>query len=376
MARESYDPGEVLAALARYPPLPVSHGRIAVVGGFVRDVWLRREPRELDVVVEGDAGLVARSLGGEVVVHEPFGTATATGEGWRVDVAMARRERYRAPGALPQVEPASIEEDLARRDFTVNAIAVTLDGRQLAADRALEDLRSATLRVLHERSFSDDPTRLLRLARYAQRLGFAVEPHTAELAGQASLEGLSAARLGGEVRLALAEEDPLGVLARVADRLPIAIDAALVQRALALAPAGSDNAMLMLGLLTREPGWLARLELTAREHSLALACHRARPPAELTPSRLWRAWHGAAVEVVAAAGARGGEQAAREWLDELRHVRLEIGGEDLLAAGLEEGPAVGRALERALEAKLDGELSGGHDAELAYALEVAGRCSS
>jgi tRNA nucleotidyltransferase (CCA-adding enzyme) len=372
MAGDSFDPGEVLAALNGYPRLPASQGRLAVVGGFVRDIWLRREPRELDVVVEGDAGEVARSLGGDVVVHEPFGTATATGDGWRVDVAMARRERYAAPGALPQVEPASIEEDLARRDFTVNAIAVTLDGRPLAAERALDDLRSGTLRVLHERSFSDDPTRLLRLARYAQRLGFTVEPQTAELARRASLEGLSAARLGGEVRLALAEEDPLGVLARLAEKLPIAIDRALVQRALALAPPDSDTAMLLLGLLTSEPDWLGGLELTAREHALALACHQARPPAEVTPSGLWRAWHDSAAEVVAAAGARGGEQAARQWLAELRHVKLEISGDDLIAAGLVEGPAVGRALGRALEAKLDGELSGGRDAELAYALAAAG----
>jgi tRNA nucleotidyltransferase (CCA-adding enzyme) len=373
MGQGVFDPGAVLAALAGYPPLPLGDTRIAVVGGFVRDVWLGREPRELDLVVEGDAAEVARSLGGEVVVHEPFGTATATGAGWRVDLAMARRERYLAPGALPEVEPASVEEDLARRDFTVNAIAVTIsDGDLLSAAHALEDLRSGALRVLHERSFIDDPTRLLRLARYAQRLGFAVEPRTAQLAGEAPIATLSGGRLGGELRLVLAEPDPLAVLARLTDKLPIEIDRPLVQRALALAPPESDRAMLLLGTLTTEEAWLGGLELTAREHEVALACRHAQVPADTTPSALWRAWRATPVEAVAVAGAQGAANAAARWIEELRHVRLEIGGDDLIAAGLAEGSELGRRLERTLAAKLDGALAGGREGELAYALGEAG----
>src|SRR5579863_8091824 len=130
------DPRAVLAALARYPPLPAADGRVAAVGGFVRDVWLGREPRELDVVIEGDAVAFARALGGELVVHEPFGTASASGPGWRVDVAAARSERYPAPGVLPLVERSSLEEDLPRRDFTANAIAVTVEGQVIASPRA------------------------------------------------------------------------------------------------------------------------------------------------------------------------------------------------------------------------------------------------
>lgn len=371
MGAGTFDPGAVLAALARYPRLPSASARIAVVGGFVRDIWLGREPRELDLVVEGDAVAVARSLGGEIVVHEPFGTATASGSGWRVDLAMARRERYPAPGALPEVEPASIEEDLARRDFTVNAIAVTLNGGELlAVDGALADLAGESLRVLHERSFVDDPTRLLRLARYAERLGFAVEPWTAGLADEASLGTLSGGRLGGELRLALAENDPVAVLARVAGKLPLAIDRRLAQAALALAPPESDRAMLLLGLLSVEDAWLAELELTAREHAVALACRRAGAAANAPPSALWRAWHGVPIEAVAVSGARGDAGAARRWIEELRHVALEIGGDELIAAGIAEGPQIGLRLERTLAAKLDGELSGGRAAELAYALQT------
>ena len=127
---------------------------------------------------------------------------------------MARRERYPAPGALPEVEPASLAEDLGRRDFTVNALAVTLgDGELIAVPGALEDLAAGTLRVLHDASFIDDPTRLIRLARYAERLSFAVDPHTAALARAAGFATLSGGRLGGELRLALAEPDPVAVLA-------------------------------------------------------------------------------------------------------------------------------------------------------------------
>jgi tRNA nucleotidyltransferase (CCA-adding enzyme) len=285
---------------------------------------------------------------------------------------MARRERYASPGALPEVEPASIEEDLARRDFTVNAIAVTLQsGELLAARGALEDLAAGTLRVLHERSFTDDPTRLLRLARYAERLGFAVEPWTADLAQRTSFETLSGARLGGELRLALAESDPVAVLARLSDKLPLAIDRALAESALALAPADSDRAMLLLGLLSSQERWLSDLELTAHEHAVALACLRAGVPADLTPSALWRAWHDTPVEAVAAAGARGAPEAARRWIEELRNVRLQVGGDELLAAGIPQGPQIGRRLQRTLDAKLDGELTGGPEEELAHALAEA-----
>jgi tRNA nucleotidyltransferase (CCA-adding enzyme) len=371
MGDGAFDPHAVLAALVRYPPLDLAGARAAVVGGFVRDIWLGSAPRELDLVVEGDAAELAAMLGGEVTAHEAFGTATATGPGWRVDLAMARRERYPAPGALPVVEPASIEEDLRRRDFTVNAIAVTLAGGELlAADRALEDLAARRLRVLHERSFIDDPTRVLRLARYAQRLGFEVEPLTARLGQQASLQTVSGARIGAELRLILAEADPLAVLERVSDKLPVAVDRRLVEGALGLAPADSDQAMLVLGAVVTDTAWLDGLELTARERDLALACSATHVPADRTASGLWRAWHAVPVEAVAVAGAREDAHAAWWWIETLRHVRLEIGGDDLLAAGLSEGPQIGRRLERTLAAKLDGALADGRERELRYALEL------
>src|SRR3954470_4663156 len=184
---------------------------VHAVGGAVRDALLDRVPRELDLVVEGDAEAVARRaaarVGGTVVVHGRFGTATVTSGGYPFDLAGARRERYARPGALPDVTlGATLAEDLERRDFTVNAIAARLgDGALTALPGARADLEAGLLRVLHERSFVDDPTRLLRLARYAARLGFVAEPRTDGLAAAAVAAGavatVSGERLGNELRL-------------------------------------------------------------------------------------------------------------------------------------------------------------------------------
>jgi tRNA nucleotidyltransferase (CCA-adding enzyme) len=258
-----------------------------------------------------------------------------------------------------------IEDDLRRRDFTANAIAVTLDGELLAAEHALEDLDARVLRVLHEQSFSDDPTRLIRLARYAQRLGFAVDQRTGELAAGASFETLSAARLGAELRLALAEAEPLAVLERLRAALPFSLNVSLASAALALAPPEADRAMLILGTTH---GDLERIELGARERDIVLACAAAAVPADTRPSSLWQAWRRTPVEAVAVAGARGDAAAARSWIERLRHIRLEIDGNDLIAAGLAQGEELGRRLERTLEAKLDGALDGGREVELAFAL--------
>src|SRR4051794_15827757 len=202
---------QVIAGL-RHPALEVlrDEPEVWVVGGAVRDVLLGRPPRELDVVVEGDAVALARRLGEPDAVHERFGTARV-GD---VDLAAARTETYAAPGALPDVAlGATVEEDLARRDFTVNALAVRLaDGTGAAWPGALEDLEAGRLRVLHERSFRDDPTRLLRMARYAARLGFPAEPGTAALAREAiaggALATVTGPRTGAELRLALGEPLP------------------------------------------------------------------------------------------------------------------------------------------------------------------------
>jgi tRNA nucleotidyltransferase (CCA-adding enzyme) len=350
--------------------------RIAIVGGFVRDA-LRGEPaREIDLVVEGDVLPVARQLGGELTVHEPFLAAHVTREGLSVELTQARRERYPRPGALPVVEPATLEEDLPRRDFTVNALAVELrSGRLLAPPGALEDLAQRRLRVFHEQSFVDDPTRVLRLARYRARLGFAVVPETARLALDASLESVSGARIAGELRIALEEPDPLAALEGLEQKLPLSLDPAFVGEAVALCPADADARLVVLAAILRDapPAWLDTLELTARERAvvdaaarapgLAGAARGARSPSELRD--VLRALPAEAVAIVGASGARA--QAGR-WLSVLRDVKLEISGADLIAAGIAEGPELGARLERTLRRKLDGELIGGRATELESAL--------
>jgi tRNA nucleotidyltransferase (CCA-adding enzyme) len=383
--------GDVLDRLRRLPcgrrlleaagELPGVH----LVGGAVRDLALGRDPRELDVVVEGDVDRLLERLGGDVREHDRFGTAVVVSDGCRYDVVRARAESYATPGALPDVRPGTLRDDLRRRDVTVNAIAVSLaDGALTAVPRALEDLRDGWLRVLHDASFVDDPTRLWRVARYAARLGFAVEPHTLALARAADPSAVSGVRIGNELRLALREPDPPAALeiARTLndDLLPARFMTRPggVSEALALLPPeGRADLVVLARCVAGMPAselvqWLDRLGFTATERDIVAAGSRASTLQPLraarTPSQIARAARGAPVEVVALAG---GEN-ARRWLDELRHVRLEITGRDLLDAGIPEGPQVGRRLEAALDAKLDGRLDGaGRDAELSAALAAS-----
>lgn len=366
----------VVAALCRRPDgvavLPLLNGEVAVVGGFVRDALLGRAPREVDLLVEGDAGAVAAQLaaqaGGQVDTHPRFDTYTVSAEGWQVDIAAARAERYARPGALPEVRPAGFAEDLARRDFTVNAIALLHDGDLLAVPGALDDLATRSLRVLHDASFKDDPTRLVRLARYAERLGFDVDARTAELAAAADFAGLSPARIGAELRRALREPDPAAVLSR----LPLAFDAELAARALALAPPEADRDMIMLAACASLPA----IEATRAERAVLqgdIAALARRMENAVRPSELAHLLRAEPCERVALAGASGAYDAARRWLEELREIRLEISGEDLIAAGIQPGPELGASLEATLSALLDDEIGPGREAQLRFALASARR---
>ncbi len=413
--------------------LAAAHDGVHLVGGAVRDLLLAETgmlaegqrlpasveaPREFDVVVEGEIEPLLQALGGKARVHDRFGTATVARDGARFDVARARRERYPRPGALPEVEPAPLAEDLRRRDFTVNALAVALagahKGEMTAVEHAYEDLAAGRLRVLHEGSFLDDPTRLWRLARYRARLGFTVEKHTSQLAADAVAGGalgtVSLARVGAELRLALGEADAvaalvaldeLGVLAALRRRLRF--DARLARDALELLAraeggAGPDprpDLLLLAVVLAPMAVDLLEEDVQSNMHALLEGMEfraaevdivaRAAVCADSIAAELARAEAGSEIyeiasfeslEGVALAGAwddrswSNARVAAYRWLEELRNARLEITGADLLAAGIPQGPEVGRRLQAALCAKLDGELPDGREAELAAALRL------
>jgi tRNA nucleotidyltransferase (CCA-adding enzyme) len=201
---------------------------VYLVGGVVRDLLLKRETWDLDLTVEGDgiafARLVADLYGAGLAVFERFATARLTfPNGLKMDIATTRRESYEQPALLPTVQPASIEEDLSRRDFTINAIAVGLNQRQFG--RLLDpyggqrDLRARTIRVLHAGSFQDDPTRIFRAIRFEQRFGFHLERATLGLLAQAAssnlVQRLSGPRLQNEILLLFAERNPARAIARL-----------------------------------------------------------------------------------------------------------------------------------------------------------------
>jgi tRNA nucleotidyltransferase (CCA-adding enzyme) len=357
------------ALRARYPELErireaAGDQPVYLVGGAVRDLLLGRERGEIDLVAIGDPGGLVARLDPTATEYERFGTAkTRVGER-EVDVATARSEVYPRPGALPEVAPAEeIEADLGRRDFTVNAMALPLRGEPRVIDPhgGQADLGAGLLRVLHPASFEDDPTRALRAARYAARLGFGLEGETEALLRRADLGTVSADRRRAELlRLAVEPSAVAGLRLLVEWGLvePSADGLALAERGeelLAQAP--------WAGSVERAPALLAlALEPAGRETAL-LGSAPASPSAAVELAGSYRP-----LELLGAR-ARGAEWLDR-YMEEWRAVGLEIDGDDLVAAGVPEGPAVGTGLAAALRRKLDGEV-GGREAELEAALAVA-----
>lgn len=393
-------------------------GGIELVGGAVRDLMLGERPRELDAIVSSEVEQVARAfasrVNGEVTFHERFGTAVVRSPSACVDFATIRAESYVAPGALPEVRIGSPEEDLLRRDFTVNAIAVALAGENAgkvrAAAHALEDLAARRLRVLHDQSFLDDPTRILRLYRYATRCSFEVDPHTAALAAGAievgALKTVSGQRLGAELRLAFAEPDPVRALAEL-DRLGVlsawepgvSFDEHIVRTALqVMPPDGSKSVLLAAALMLElsnnldqeetEPAmreFIYDLELPSGEGDRVFgAAVSAAFVAEAvvdadTTAELLELTDGAPVESLALAAALrdmedGPNSYSRgvieEWIREQRHIALQLTGEDLIAAGVPEGPEVGLRLEESYKLLVEERIAPGRETELQAALEA------
>jgi tRNA nucleotidyltransferase (CCA-adding enzyme) len=375
-----------------------------LVGGSLRDLLLGRPHVDLDLAVEAEVGPLAHALGerlaARVVVHRRFGTAVLRGPGFELDLARTRRERYPRPGALPEVEPADLGADLARRDFTVNAMALALaptEGRLVDPHGGLADLAARRIRSLHDASFQDDATRILRAVRYAGRLGFRLSEETeAALRRDLSyLDSLSGPRRRRELILLLNEGEAvaaarlaadLGVLAalHVSLALTPAREAAW-RRALAGRQHGSR---VELGLclivavsevdavtdLARHLHLDGRLEAVLRDFvrlsGLSGKLARSSLPSEAV--ELLDRFAPAAVWAVSVCGDGVAATTCRRYLEQWRRVRPRLDGDDLLALGVPAGPAVGAALRALRRARLDGLVTD-QDEEEALALVIAAR---
>ena len=379
-------PGETCALLRRVGGVASRLDMpLYLVGGAVRDMLLRRAPDDLDLVVGGDAPRLAseaaKEMGGEVLAHSRFGTATLKVNELRFDLATARSETYPRPGVLPEVQAGTLRQDLARRDFSINAMAVALSGedvgRMVDPLGGEEDLRARLVRVLHDRSFIDDPTRVFRAIRYEQRLGFRLEENTLRLMQEALRRGCLATvtgdRLRHELELMLKEPEPMRTLMRARElevfwRLYPALSDVPYLPLLKGKPV--DEPLVYLAALSyglnhvRRFGFIYRLNMpscwervvtdavTMRCHELALQ-RRNMPPTELC--RLLDPLSPVSLQAgVLLANEGPVKENLERYVNELRDVKPLLNGDDLLLLGVPEGPLVGEALSMLRQARLEG----------------------
>jgi tRNA nucleotidyltransferase (CCA-adding enzyme) len=389
-----------------------------VVGGFVRDLLLGVPHLDLDFVVESDGIAFAQSLqeqyGGEIEPHFPFGTATwtlnpdiastagANFAEWPsfVDIVTARRETYAHPGALPDVIPSVIRDDLHRRDFTINAMAIRLTPTLALLDPfgGQQDLQSGMVRVLHDKSFIDDATRIFRAVRFEQRFGFQIEPHTRDLIPEAlpTLKKISGERLRHEIDLILQEAEPeralrrlgeLHVLSTIDEKLEFdewcATKFKLVRTQESTFSRGKTSALFVQSEVARQTiywiilGWnlpdvsdfarslmLSGDFITALVESKRLSKVLPELSAKLKPSEVVARLEGRK-EILSAvyealwylAPDEIAQGNIADYVTQWRTVKPSLTGDDLKAMGLEEGPQFGRLLRALRWAKLDGEVS-------------------
>lgn len=406
---------------------------IYFVGGLVRDLLLDKRPSDLDIVVEGDAielaAALRRRFGGEVHSHDRFGTAkwslgpesydaiieavnhgaadatliaAARSQGERIaapqhiDFVTARKEFYKRPTALPDVEPGSIKLDLHRRDFTINTLAIRLDGDYLGQlldfYGGRRDLRRGIIRVLHSLSFIDDPTRILRAVRLEQRLGFTIEQNTANLINDALplLDRVSGERIRNEIELSLGEANPIqvmerldavGVMAQFHPGLHWQPETAVVYTripAFAADPVWSDIYRAGSPLFFYFAAWLAPFDRTIREVVASrlrvrkttvedllelddLRAGLASLPVDARPSQVVKILEALAPRTLLTARMLGMGPHLDQWLDryvtEWRYVSTAITGDDLRRAGLPPGPVYTQILDKLLVARLDGQVT-------------------
>ena len=357
---------------------------IYLVGGPVRDALLGVPVKDLDFVLIGDAPELAEELaselGGAVTVHPRFGTATVEVQGDRVDMVTARKETYPHPGSLPVVSASGLEDDLARRDFSINAMALPLAGDSAPVvdpHGGLQDLGDGLVRILHPQSFADDPTRMLRAVRYQVRLGFEIADSTQSDLNATLAEGHVSAVTGDRWRQDL---EKIFQEQRAAAMLSTAMALGILP---AIHPALCDGSGLNRMADTEGLGpvdYLAALfmplrsadgEATAQRLNLPTAWLRvvrdtialkdlapSLTGVNVAPSAVCRALDGLDTDAVAASVRLVSDPEVagrlRRYLDEWRLVVPALSGNDLLAMGVPAGPKVGETLQELTATKLDG----------------------
>lgn len=374
-----------------------------VVGGFVRDLFLGRRNLDIDIVVEGDvSSFVAKyssKLQCPVKYHDVFGTATMmNNSGLKVDVATARTEVYTRPGALPMVSPGSIKDDLFRRDFTINAMALALSpdnfGDLVDFSNGYSDLQKGIIRVLHDKSFIDDPTRIYRAIRFEQRYKFTIESHTDSLLKQAvedgALDTVSSQRLLNELFIFFKEDDPLAVIKRalslglinfISPKIVIHDELyANIKKAINWYNTRSTTRRETIDQITiwllfifdaldqdETENAVAQLPLE-NKHKQALVLSKRKLPlilkelrSEDRSSAIYESLNDLPLEVVIFALSKtygsGSQGKVERFLSELRNVNPLINGDDLRKLGYPQGPIYGEILNTVLSLQLDRKLT-------------------
>ena len=383
-------PAELVEFMRTAGEAAASQGQsLYLVGGMVRDLLLSRTNLDLDLVVEGDAISLAQRLAdvvqGKLVTHPHFNTAKLRWKKWSVDIATARSETYERPGALPTVKPDSLDNDLFRRDFTINAMALELNptsyGRLLDPYGGRSDLEWGLIRVLHGGSFIDDSTRIWRGLRYEQRLDFQLEPTTLLLLLRdiPMLGTISGDRLRHELELILKEEFPEKVIRRakklrVLPRLHRALRAdgwlaKKLEQARELSSPNTPSVELYMALLTYRMTGEATEELISKlrlQKSLAQILRdtyslkgqmEILADPKLARSRIYhllRDYSPVAITAISlAANSVTVRRHIETFLTRLRYVKPALTGDDLQRMGIPPGPRIKETLQRLHEARLD-----------------------
>jgi tRNA nucleotidyltransferase (CCA-adding enzyme) len=376
-----------------------------VVGGFVRDLFLYRPNEDMDIVIEGDgiafAKKYAARTGARIHSHEKFGTAVIIfPDGFKIDVASARLEYYKFPAALPIVEMSSIKLDLFRRDFTINTLAIQLNPDKFSTlidfFSAQKDIKEKAIRVLHNLSFVEDPTRVFRAIRFEQRFGFSIGKLTTGLIENAVkmdfFRRLSGRRVFTELRQILEEENPTPAIVRLQDYdlLGVVHPSITLDNGLISLLNSTKKVIAWHDLLFLEESYIKwavyfmalirhcdvntskeicdRLELAPRyikyftkerfEAERILYIMQKNLPVE--NSSLHDLLSGLRIEMIlymmACTGSRKIKRAISHFVTKLRHVDISVSGKDLMKHGLKPGPVYREIMQATLTAKLNGDV--------------------